>query len=150
MMQQPRKSVVPRGVLERTAAFLCRGRGKADRRRAGPDPSGAELRGARWAAGPGVVEEAVCLGEAGMMAGVLSAPVRGEHARRSRRCCSSPPPRTSTSGRTGSGYGWPGRSRASGSRRFASTSTGVGDSLLLPGESPAHAYGPSRFPRFAR
>ncbi len=143
MMQQPRKSVVPEGVLGRTAAFLAEVAGKAIS--APRRPSGAELEERRWVAARDVVEEAVCLGEEGMMAGVLSAPVR----ERSEVLPTVLFLTTASHQHIGPNRLWVRLARALsglGLRTLRFDLTGVGDSLLLPGESPTHAYGTESVP----
>ena len=137
MMQQPRKSVVPEAVLQRSAHFL---EGVAARIGQVPrlDP-GPEQWDRRWEAG-GVVEEAVCIGEGGTMAGVLCRPARGS--------AESLPTvlflTTASHHHIGPNRLWVrlGRALAAlGLQTLRFDLTGVGDSLLLPGESPTHAYG---------
>ena len=137
LMQQPRKSVVPKAVLERSAGFLA---GAAARigQLSRLDP-GPEQWTRRWDAGGGVVEESVCVGEGGMMAGVLSRPARGS--------AESLPTvlflTTASHHHIGPNRLWVRLGRALsalGLQTFRFDLTGVGDSLLLPGESPTHAY----------
>ncbi|HET6983554.1 MAG TPA: alpha/beta fold hydrolase [Myxococcaceae bacterium] len=143
MMQQPRKSVVPESVLARTAAFLGEVAGvKTPAPESAPGP---ELEQRRWAAARDVVEEAVCLGENGMMAGVLSAPLR----ERSEALPTVLFLTTASHQHIGPNRLWVRLARALsdlGLRTFRFDLTGVGDSLLLPGESPTHAYGTESVP----
>ena len=138
MMQQPRKSVVPEAVLARTITFLE----EVDRTigaTPGSGPTVPELGERTWAARPDVVEEAVCIGEGGMMAGVLGRPARGSTDALPTALFLT----TASHHHIGPNRLWVRLSRALcglGMQTLRFDLTGVGDSLLLPGESPTHAY----------
>ncbi|MGZ6059701.1 MAG: alpha/beta fold hydrolase [Myxococcaceae bacterium] len=137
MMQQPRKAVIPEPVLEETCRFLAGvPAGVAGRER-------EALRGAprdrSWSAGDGVVEEAVCLGDGGTMAGVLGRPAGGGTDALPTVLFLT----TASHHRIGPNRLWVRLGRALsalGLQTLRFDLTGVGDSLLLPGESPTHAY----------
>lgn len=137
MMQQPRKSVVPEAVLDESCRFLIEAAGeRAVAERAPIDPSRLER---CWSVPGSVVEEAVCLGDGGTMAGVLGKPAHGS--------TDAPPTvlflTTASHHRIGPNRLWVRLGRALsalGLQTLRFDLTGVGDSLLLPGESPTHAY----------
>ena len=143
MMQQPRKSVVPEKVLSRTVAFL--GGVAGSRLRAAAESTHPELHERSWVAGPGVVEEAFSFGEGGMMAGVLARP--------SRTSADAFPTvlflTTASHQHIGPNRLWVRLARALSSlglQTLRFNLTGVGDSVLLPGESPTHAYSTESVP----
>jgi len=143
MMQQPRKSVVPEKVLGRVVAFLAGVAGS--RVRAAAESTHPELHQRSWSAGPDVVEEAFSFGEGGMMAGVLSRPARG-------RTDGLPTVlflTTASHQHIGPNRLWVRLARALsglGLQTLRFDLTGVGDSVLLPGESPTHAYSTESIP----
>ena len=147
MMQQPRKSVVPEAVLEETCRFLAGvPAGVAGREREAPHGAPRDW---SWSAGDGVVEEAVCLGEGGAMAGVLGRPEHGSTDALPTVLFLT----TASHHRIGPNRLWVRLGRALsalGLQTLRFDLTGVGDSLLLPGESPTHAYSRESVSRGAR
>lgn len=143
MMQQPRKSVVPEEVLARTVAFVAAAAGS--RARAEAESTHPELHPRSWLAAPGVVEEAFSFGDGGMMAGVLARPARGSTDALPTVIFLT----TASHQHIGPNRLWVRLARALsvlGLQTLRFDLTGVGDSILLPGESPTHAYSTESVP----
>ena len=137
MMQQPRKSVVPEGVLEDAVRFLA---GVAREVPGAPPVPAAPDRWQRgWPVGTDVVEEALCLGPGGRLAGVLGRPAQeGWEALPTVLFLT-----TDLHHRIGPSRLWVRLGRVLsrlGLQTFRFDLGGVGDSLLLPGQSPPHPY----------
>jgi alpha-beta hydrolase superfamily lysophospholipase len=143
MMQQPRKSVVPEQVLGRTVAFLAGAAGS--RVRAATESTHPDLQERSWIAGPGVVEEAFSFGDGGMMAGVLTRPGSGSTDALPTVLFLT----TASHQHIGPNRLWVRLARdlsGLGLQTLRFDLTGVGDSVLLPGESPTHAYSTESVP----
>jgi pimeloyl-ACP methyl ester carboxylesterase len=138
MMQQPLKSVVPESVLEDSVRFL------SDVARAIPAaprvPAAPERWQRGWAVGTEVVEEALCLGPDGRVAGVLGRPTQEGWETLPTVLFLT----TDLHHRIGPARLWVRLGRVLsrlGLQTLRFDLAGVGDSLLLPGQSPPHTSG---------